>query len=68
MKYRALYEIYPGKACIAETAEACQGCLRQRILSIGRKVGTGPGGFDSHATCENLHHDDTTSTTELMLR
>jgi len=42
-KYRALYEIYPGKACIAETAEACQACLRQRILSIGRKVGTGPG-------------------------
>ena len=28
-KYRALYEIYPGKACIAETAEACQACLRQ---------------------------------------
>jgi biotin synthase len=44
LKYRALYEIYPGKACIAETAEACQACLRQRILSIGRKVGTGPGG------------------------
>ena len=44
VKYRALYEIYPGKACIAETAEACQGCLRQRILSIGRRIGTGPGG------------------------
>ena len=23
-KYRALYEIYPAKACIRETAEACQ--------------------------------------------
>jgi len=44
LRYRSLYEIYPGKACIAETAEACQACLRQRILSIGRKVGTGPGG------------------------
>jgi biotin synthase len=43
-KYRALYEIYPGKACIAETAERCQACLRQRILSMGRKVGSGPGG------------------------
>ena len=44
LKYRALYQIYPGKACIAETAEACLACLRERILSIGRKVGTGPGG------------------------
>jgi biotin synthase len=44
VKYRALYEIYPGKACIAETAEACQACLQRRILAIGRKVGIGPGG------------------------
>jgi biotin synthase len=42
--YRVLYEIYPGKACIHETAQACQGCLERRILSIGRHVGTGPGG------------------------
>ena len=26
-KYRALYEIYPDKACIAETGEACHHCL-----------------------------------------
>jgi len=44
VKYRALYEIYPSKACISETAEACRQCLRGRILSIGRSVGTGPGG------------------------
>jgi biotin synthase len=43
-EYRVLYEIYPGKACIHETAEACQGCLARRIASIGRHVGTGPGG------------------------
>jgi biotin synthase len=42
--YRELYEIYPGKACVHETAQACQGCLERRILSIGRQVGTGPGG------------------------
>lgn len=42
--YRARYEIYPGKACIHETAAACQGCLEGRIHSIGRRVGKGPGG------------------------
>lgn len=43
-EYRVLYEIYPGKACVHETAEACQSCLERRIRSIGRHVGTGPGG------------------------
>jgi biotin synthase len=42
--YRVLYEIYPGKACVHETAEVCHGCLQRRIASIGRHVGTGPGG------------------------
>ena len=41
--YRALYEIYPGKACVGETAEACAGCLPARIRRIGRVPGTGPG-------------------------
>lgn len=41
--YRAMYEIYPSKACIYETADECHGCMRQRIHSIGRKVGTGRG-------------------------
>jgi len=44
VKYRAKYEIYPTKACIRETAEQCHGCLKKRIESIGRSVGTGPGG------------------------
>ena len=43
-KYRVLYEIYPEKACINETAEMCRFCLLGRIESIGRNVGTGPGG------------------------
>jgi biotin synthase len=42
-KYRALYEIYPNKACIYESAEECFGCVRGRIESIGRSVGQGPG-------------------------
>lgn len=43
-EYRVLYEIYPGKACVHETAEACQGCLERRIRAVGRVVGKGPGG------------------------
>jgi biotin synthase len=44
VKYRKLYEIYPDKACIAETDEACNGCLGLRIKKIGRHVGVGAGG------------------------
>ena len=43
-EYREKYEIYPDKACVNETAEMCRGCLTGRIESIGRVVGTGPGG------------------------
>lgn len=42
-KYRAYYEIYPAKVCIAETADICHGCMTHRIHSIGRTVGTGRG-------------------------
>lgn len=44
LRYRRLYEIYPEKACVDETGEACNGCQRRRIESIGRTVGCGPGG------------------------
>jgi len=40
-KYRAKYEIYSGKACLNETAAACDGCLKQHITAIGRTVGNG---------------------------
>lgn len=43
-QYRVLYEIYPDKACINETARQCNHCLKGRIRSIGRSVGAGPGG------------------------
>ena len=42
-KYRALYEIYPAKACLDETAAECRSCMRGRIHSIGRTVGQGRG-------------------------
>jgi len=42
-KYRALYEIYPDKACLRETATACGADLRSRIEALGRRVGSGPG-------------------------
>jgi len=42
-KYRALYELYPSKACIDETAEECRSCMAGRIMSIGRTVGKGRG-------------------------
>ncbi len=44
LKYRRFYEIYPGKACIAETGDACNGCLSMRIKTIGRHIGRGQGG------------------------
>jgi biotin synthase len=42
--YRKLYEIYPSKACVLETAEKCHFCMGRRIESIGRRVGRGAGG------------------------
>jgi len=41
--YRQMYEIYPGKACLMETAEQCRHCLHGRIQSIGRTIGSGRG-------------------------
>lgn len=43
LKYRSMYEIYPAKVCIDETAQACQGCMRRRVQSIGRGIGIGAG-------------------------
>jgi biotin synthase len=43
LKYRALYEIYPGKACITESGDACCHCLAGRLQAIGRQPGQGRG-------------------------
>jgi biotin synthase len=44
VEYRRLYQIYPAKACIDETGEACNSCMSGRILRLGRVIGAGPGG------------------------
>lgn len=43
LRYRRLYEIYPGKACVDETGEACHACLLARLRAVGREPGHGPG-------------------------
>ncbi|MFW5752759.1 MAG: hypothetical protein ACOCYV_01780 [Planctomycetota bacterium] len=48
LRYRALYAIYPGKACLDETGEQCHACMRGRIARIGRTVGTGRGDSPGH--------------------
>jgi biotin synthase len=50
LKYRKLYEIYPDKACMAETGDACHGCLSARMKMIGRHAGHGAGGRRDHPT------------------
>ncbi len=44
LRYRAAYEIYPGKVCIAESATDCHGCLERRIRALGRRPGKAQGG------------------------
>jgi len=43
LRYRSLYEIYPAKACLYETAAECDACLKRRLRAMGREVGTGRG-------------------------
>jgi biotin synthase len=50
-----MYELYPGKACVQETAESCAACLRQRILAIGRTVATGRGDARRRDARESPH-------------
>jgi biotin synthase len=54
LKYRALYEIYPDKACVVETAEECHRCLAGRMAAIGRRLGQGRGDSPNYlfARCE----------------
>jgi biotin synthase len=49
-QYRVHYEIYPGKACLAETAEECRAAVVARIAALGRRVGVGRGDSPNHAS------------------
>ena len=42
-EYRALYEIYPAKACCFEPAKEFHAHLMRQIGALGRTVGKGPG-------------------------
>ncbi len=42
-KYRKLYQLYPNKPCVDESAEQCAACTVGRMIRLGRKLGTGPG-------------------------
>lgn len=42
-RYRCQYEIYPDKACLYETAEQCESCIKARILGLSRTIGQGRG-------------------------
>jgi biotin synthase len=44
VRYRPLYEIYPAKACIEESAPDCNQCLGSQIRSLNRFPGRGTGG------------------------
>ncbi len=44
LKYRSLYEIYPGKAKVIDTAEEFHKNLLATLERIGRAPGKGPGG------------------------
>ncbi len=56
MKYRSMYEIYPAKACIEESAIDCNQCLRGQIHSLGRFAGRGPGGRGAVETPNRPSH------------
>ena len=43
-QYRVLYEIYPGKAAVHETADDLAAATIALIRRLGRTVGSGPGG------------------------
>jgi biotin synthase len=56
-KYRRLYEIYPEKACIEESAIDCNQCLRGQIHSLGRFAGEGQGGRGAVETLASILPD-----------
>jgi biotin synthase len=56
-KYRRLYEIYPEKACIEESAVDCSQCLRGQIHSLGRFAGEGQGGRGEIETLASILPD-----------
>jgi biotin synthase len=44
-EYRKLYELYPNKICVNDTPAHCRSWIGMKIQLIGRKIGTGYGGY-----------------------
>jgi len=44
LRYRVLYQIYPGKAGLHETADITRAKIEAQIQALGRSIGRGPGG------------------------
>jgi biotin synthase len=65
VKYRSLYEIYPAKACIEESAIDCNQCLRGQIFSLGRFAGQGQGGRGTIETLASVLPDDSSEFVQL---
>ena len=42
-EFRSLYELYPGKICLCDSAEKCRGCVEEKIKFIGRHVAHAKG-------------------------
>ncbi len=62
--YRKLYEIYPAKACIMETAGQCRSCMKARVETIGRTLGSGPGGRRGGAGGRSSRKNDSAAARE----
>ena len=45
---RRNYQLYDGKPCMDEARAECRGCLEQRVLSCGRRVGWNSWGDSRH--------------------
>jgi len=43
LKYRQSYEIYPRRICLSEFGSALHQGIKNRIYSVGRAIGKGPG-------------------------
>jgi biotin synthase len=67
VKYRSLYEIYPAKACIEESATDCYQCLRGQIFSLGRFAGQGQGGRGEIETLASVLPDVSSQLVELHI-
>jgi len=55
LEYRRLYDIYPGKAAVIDTAEQYHDNLLAVLAAFGRVPGEGPGGRGGHELSAENH-------------